>query len=123
MWFEFPDDSSFFETETQFMFGSSMLVAPKITEATDFLDQLKMQEVTYTLPSGYTWYNYYSKQVEAVTGSAVTRILPDLEQAVFIKGGSILPTLLHDDCYALSKCYWNKIRLDVYIDSNNSASG
>jgi len=82
-----------------------------------------MQEVSFVLPTGNTWYNYYSKKLEQVLGSKVTRLLPDLEQAVFIRGGTILPKLLHDNCYALSQCYWSKIRLEVYIDSYNSATG
>jgi len=123
MWFEFPDLSEFYTTETQFMLGDSMLVAPKIDTPSDELEAQKMQEVTFTLPESAKWYNYYSKKVEQVTGKAVTRYLPDLEQAVFIKGGSVMPTLLHDDCYALTKCINDKIRLDVYIDDNNHASG
>ncbi len=105
------------------MLGDSMLVAPKIETPTDILEAQHMQEVTFTLPTGTKWYNYYSKKVETVTGEAVTRNLPDLEQAVFIKGGSVMPVLLHDDCYALTKCINDKIRLDVYIDDNNHASG
>lgn len=79
--------------------------------------------MTFTLPAAAKWYNYYSKQVETVTGSPVTRNIPDLEQAVFIKGGSVMPTLLHDDCMAISTCVHDKIRLDVYIDDNGRASG
>lgn len=123
MWFEFPDLSDFYTVESQFMLGDSMLVAPKIETPTDILEAQHMQEVTFTLPTGAKWYNYYSKKVETVTGEAVTRNLPDLEQAVFIKGGSVMPVLLHDDCYALTKCINDKIRLDVYIDDNNHASG
>lgn len=105
------------------MLGDSMLVAPKITTPTDTLESLQMQEVTFTLPSSAVWYNYYSKKVETVTGTAVTRNLKDLDQAVFIKGGAVMPTLLHDDCYAISKCIFDKIRLDVYLDQDGHASG
>jgi len=82
-----------------------------------------MQEVTFTLPEGINWYNYYNKKVETVTGVQVTRNLPDLEQAVFIKGGSVIPTLLHDDCMAISSCIFDKIRLDVYLDNSQKAAG
>jgi mannosyl-oligosaccharide alpha-1,3-glucosidase len=123
MWFEFPEESNQFSIDSQFMLGDSMLVAPKIDTPTAELEAQHMQEVTFTLPTGAKWYNNYSKKVETVTGEAVTRMLPDLEQAVFIKGGSVMPTLLHDDCYALTKCINDKIRLDVYIDDNGRASG
>ena len=46
------------------MLGDSMLVAPKITTPTAMLDSLQMQEVTFTLPEGANWYNYYSKKAE-----------------------------------------------------------
>lgn len=46
-----------------------------------------------------------------------------MEQATFIKGGSIVPILLHEDCLALLTCYQNPIRLEVYLDENDSAKG
>jgi len=123
VWFDFADEPQFYESESQFMFGSSMLVAPKLTTPTEPLDKMKMQEVTFTLPESAKWYNYYSKKVEQVTGQAVTRYLPDLEQAVFIKGGSVMPMLEHDECMALMSCFHNKLRLEVYLDENQEASG
>jgi len=123
MWLEFPDDDAFTATETQFMLGDSMLVAPKIKTPTDFHNSLGLQEVDYQLPSGSTWYNYYSKKVEGANGNLVTRNVPDLEQVVYIKGGSVLPILLHDNCFALKKCIANKIKLEVYLDSDSKATG
>lgn len=122
MWFEFPDLTEFFNTETQFMLGDSMLVAPKIKTPTDTLESLHRQEVTYTLPASNKWYNYYSK-MEAKSGETMTVNMPDLEQAVFIKGGSVMPTLLHDNCMAISTCIFDKIRLDVYLDADQKATG
>ena len=40
MWMEFPDQSEFLDVETQFMFGNSFLVAPKLTEPDDFLSSM-----------------------------------------------------------------------------------
>ena len=37
MWYEFPEDPLTFDIETQFMFGSSILVAPKVVQK--FLQQ------------------------------------------------------------------------------------
>ena len=122
MWFEFADDESFALTETQYMLGDSMLVAPKIKTPTPELESIQMQEVTYRLPASAKWYNYYNKK-EAKSGTEITVNLPDLEQAVFIKGGSVMPTLLHDDCMAISTCIFDKIRLDVYLDADSKASG
>lgn len=33
MWYEFPDDKEMYEISNQFMFGESILFAPKITKA------------------------------------------------------------------------------------------
>ena len=100
------------------MFGSSILVAPKLTEPTGVLKKMNMQQVTYALPSAATWYNYYSKQSVASTadGEWQTATLSDLEQAVYIRGGTILPILEHDDCMALLPCMSNDIHLEVYPD-------
>mmetsp|Transcript_8344 Transcript_8344/g.10143 ORF Transcript_8344/g.10143 Transcript_8344/m.10143 type:complete len:194 (+) Transcript_8344:2267-2848(+) len=125
MWMEFPDDADLQPIASQFMLGDSMLVAPKINAPDEFLDSLGMQVVDYMLPQGYTWYNYYSKKTEASASAngLVSRNVPDLEQVVYIKGGSVLPILLHDNCMALTKCISNKIRLEVYLDSDSKASG
>jgi len=85
MWNEFPDDESMFRVATQFMFGDSILVAPKITTPTDELEAQQMQEVTYTLPHKSKWYNYYTKQSVSGTGEAITENLTDLVQAVYVK--------------------------------------
>jgi len=125
MWFEFPDDTRFYSTPTQFMFGSSILVAPKLTEPKGVYKKLNMQQVTYALPSAATWYNYYSKQSVASTadGEWQTATLSDLEQAVYIRGGTILPILQHDDCMALLPCMENSITLEIYPDNNGNATG
>ena len=53
----------------------------------------------------------------------VKATLKDLEQAVFMKGGSIVPILMHQDCMALTQCINNKISLHVYLDESGQASG
>lgn len=53
----------------------------------------------------------------------VQAVLGDLEQAVFIRGGSIIPILLHDDCVSLIPCMLNDIRLEVYPSESGYAHG
>jgi|Transcript_6459 alpha-glucosidase (family GH31 glycosyl hydrolase) len=109
------------------MLGDSILVAPKITTPTEDLESKQSQEVTYLLPSGEKWYNYYTKAQEAASSPTqdmwVSKVLPDLEQAVFVKGGAVLPILQHEDCTALTKCVNNGIRMEVYLDHEGEASG
>ena len=111
------------DVATQFMFGSSILVAPKLTKPDDLLSSFKRQTVNYILPDDELWYNYYTKQQNLETGVWKTSTLPDLEQAVFVRGGSVIPILLHEDCMALLPCIRNPIRLEVYLDENDEASG
>ena len=47
------------------------------------------------LPDGFMWYKEHSNYWEHVTGLTIGKELSDIEQAVFIKGGTIMPTLLH----------------------------
>lgn len=42
---------------------------------------------------------------------------------MFVRGGSILPILLHPDCLSLLSCITNPIRVEVYPDSNGWAQG
>ena len=49
----------------------------------------------YFLPKGYEWYNYDNKVIDYNVGAFNKVILNDYEQAVFVKGGTIIPILLH----------------------------
>ena len=49
--------------------------------------------------------------------------LEDLDQAVFVRGGSILPILNHEWCLAILDCIGNSINLEVYLDKDGKASG
>lgn len=111
------------DVATQFMFGSSILVAPKLTKPDDLLSSFRRQMVNYILPDDELWYNYYTKQQSLDTGVWKTSTLTDLEQAVFVRGGSVIPILLHEGCMALLPCIRNPIRLEVYLDENDEASG
>ena len=51
------------------MWGSAILVAPKITQPNAVLIAMKKQSVNYYLPRGYLWYNYDSKVLEKKLGS------------------------------------------------------
>ena len=56
------------------------------------------------------WYNLQSKEEEKILGVWQTRVLNDLEQAIFVRGGSIITVLAHSDCMALSRCIKNDVR-------------
>lgn len=79
VWYQFPNEEALYEVESQFMFGDSILVAPKITQPDEFQKSINMQLVNYYLPSSASWYNYYSKAKETVTGQWVSRLYTDLQ--------------------------------------------
>jgi len=68
MWFEFPDDDKVYDIATQFMWGDSFLVAPKIIEPNTVLSSMHKQEVKFYLPEGPRWYYYYDKMQYHQTG-------------------------------------------------------
>ena len=98
------------------MWGSDILVAPKVKTPNAALIDMEMTEVDYYLPESELWYNYYSKNLDTATGQWNSVLLPDLEQAIFVRGGSVLPVLLHEDCMALSTCINNDIRVEIYLN-------
>ena len=75
------------------------------------------------MPEDEIWYNYYTKVQSPSVGVWHSAILSDLVQATFIRGGTILPILLHEECMALLTCMFNPIRLEIYLDENHEASG
>ena len=123
MWQEFPDDLEVYDINSQFMIGDGILFAPKVTEPTAELIQSFKQQVNYYLPISARWYNYQTKLEETEVGKWQQRNLTDLEQAIFVKGGTILPLLQHDGCLSILSCFENSITLEVYPDSENKAKG
>ena len=79
MFLEFPGDKRFETTDTEFMFGPDLLVAPKVDE--------KFAPYEITLPSG-TWYDLWTGR-----DASSARILnPALDMLpVFVRGGAIIP--------------------------------
>jgi len=61
MWYEFPNDRMTFGLDTQFMFGDSMLVAPKTGEPTtnNIVFHAPYTVIVY-LPYGHNWYYFWS---------------------------------------------------------------
>ena len=89
MWYEFPQDMDLITLETQFMFGNSILVCPKLSPNDTFVEENGSMQwlVNCTLPKEYasddvqserheaSWYNWYSKVAEG--GSSGKKVLPE----------------------------------------------
>ncbi len=81
MFLEFPDDESLATNGEEFMFGSNLLVAPKVWPFTD--------GYTVTLPKG-DWYDYWTGN--RVDGGKALQVDPPLDTLpVYVRAGSILP--------------------------------
>ena len=80
MFLEFPDQKDFESTETEFMFGPDLLVAPKVNEFVGAYD--------VKFPGG-VWYDFWTGQ--RVTGNTVS-VDPSLDSVpVYVRGGAVLP--------------------------------
>lgn len=79
--------------------------------------------MNFYLPEGEVWYNYQTKAQEATVGEWQNRKLTDLQQALFVMGGIVLPMLQHADCMALLSCIENPITLEVYLDAEGYSYG
>lgn len=73
------------------------------------------------LPPECTWFNYQTKQVETFTIKEMA--MQDSEQAIYVKAGTILPILLHQNALALLRAISNPIMLEVYVNNNKKAAG
>lgn len=79
MFLEFPNEKDFETTDTEFMFGHELLIAPKVDE--------KFEPYDVKLPAG-TWYNFWTGQ--KITASTLT-VNPPLDAfPVYVRGGSVL---------------------------------
>jgi len=80
MFLEFPDQKDFESTDTEFMFGPDLLVAPKVNEFVGAYD--------VKFPGG-VWYDFWTGQ--RVTGSTVS-VDPSLDSVpVYVRGGAVIP--------------------------------
>jgi alpha-glucosidase len=80
MFLEFPNQKDFETTDTEFMFGPDLLVAPKVDE--------KFEPYDVKFPAG-NWYDFWTGQ--QVTASTLT-VNPPLDAVpLYVRGGSILP--------------------------------
>lgn len=85
MFVEYPADESMYGLASQYMFGSAILVSPKLLS--NFI-------VTTTLPSTDLWYNYNTQMLETRSGT-FTQTYPVMDIPMWVRAGSILPILNH----------------------------
>ena len=78
------------------MFGDAILVAPKLQESELTPAYEIVDKVLVYLPQSADWYYYFTKHLEPKEDSLIkTKVIPEDEQGIFVKAGSILPIKLH----------------------------
>jgi len=107
------------------MLGSSFLVAPKIVRAEPVPEKkffswgdesAPKTEIQVYLPPDALWYNYFSKEPQADSSQVREIMVPESEQGLFVKGGSIVPISLHGKRLSVLRIKNRPIRLEVYVD-------
>jgi alpha-glucosidase (family GH31 glycosyl hydrolase) len=74
------------------------------------------------LPPSAEWYNFNTHLLEVRSGS-VQDVLTDLQQAIWIRAGSIVPLLAHNNELSLLRALEHGISLDVFLKSDLTAEG
>lgn len=123
VWYEYPNVEDTWAIIEEFFVGSSILYAPKLTQPTPEQVVAETQTVDYYLPEGSIWYDYQSGLASTQAGVWVTTDLADTDQAIFVKGGSILPQLNHNGCESLLNCINDGLTLKMYLDGDQQAHG
>lgn len=94
MFLEFPKDETLFGSASQFMFGDSILVSPKLMSPKTSINTDPEWSVYTILPESASWYNYNTKMIDTRSGQ-FTAQYTDMQIPMWVKAGSILPILDH----------------------------
>lgn len=113
LFFEYPEDVKTHEIDTQFLWGSSIMIVPILIENTN--------ETNAYFPAG-KWYDIRTRELEidAVNGTekVITLALEDIK--VVLKAGAIIPT--QDDKQTTTESRQEKFRIVAALD-NDIATG
>lgn len=111
LFFEFLNDSTAYVIETQFMWGSALMIVPGLSNET----------TTEAYFPAANWYNFNTSQL--ITDKATTQKLEmELDEiTVAQKGGSIIPT--QDYAMTTAESRKTPFRIIAALDNSGSASG
>jgi len=122
MWYEFREDESLIGLDKQFMFGESILVCPKEGKASSEKDFTFLVDCVF--PTASKWYNWYTGEKVDYPAGVQTIELPQNEQGIWVKEGSMIPLLDDGEDYvSLKQALLNTLTLHVYLDENYEATG
>lgn len=105
----FADDRGGYDVKDEYMFGSSFLVAPVITDRSDRRDVY--------LPAGHKWVDFWTGETldggQTVTKRAAMDIMP-----LYVKAGSVLPW--GPDVQYSTEKNWDNLEIRVYPGQDGS---
>lgn len=94
LFFEFPFDRQTYALDTQFLWGSALMIAPVLTEATELIEVY--------LPRSL-WYDFYSLELVSAGGKWTGLHAPLDTIPLMLRGGYILPTQAPEVTTTLSR--------------------
>ncbi|XP_076075662.1 lysosomal alpha-glucosidase-like [Mytilus galloprovincialis] len=112
LFFEFPQDKNTYSIDSQFLWGSSLMISPALQKGTTSIGAY--------FPSG-VWYDWYTGGAIRSNGSVVKLAAPANKINLHVRGGSILTLQDPDLTTTLSRK--NKFSLVVSLDVNGTAEG
>ncbi|CAC5378647.1 GAA [Mytilus coruscus] len=112
LFFEFPKDKNTYSIDSQFLWGSSLMISPALAKGTTSIGAY--------FPSG-VWYDWYTGGALHSNGSVVKLAAPANKINLHVRGGSIITLQDPDLTTTLSRK--NKFSLVVSLDDNGTAEG
>lgn len=111
LYIEFPDDPGSWLVEDQYLFGSSMLVAP-------MLEADQTTRDVY-LPPG-VWFDYQTG--ERIEGSSWVELKPgEIPAVILVRSGTLLPHV--ELAQSTSQIDWSSLEVRLFADDGETASG
>ncbi|XP_033209375.1 lysosomal alpha-glucosidase-like isoform X2 [Belonocnema kinseyi] len=115
LFFEFINDSTTHDIDSQFLWGSSLMIIPVLDEVAD-----KNERVQAYIPRG-KWYNFHTKEPIISCGKNMTLTAPIDTIPLLIRGGFILPMQKADLTTTASRK--NHFELLIALNEENRAEG
>ncbi|XP_033207574.1 lysosomal alpha-glucosidase-like isoform X2 [Belonocnema kinseyi] len=115
LFFEFTNDSKTFSIDSQFLWGSSLMIVPVLDETSD-----KNEKVDAYIPRG-KWYKFYTNESIISTGQNMTLEAPLDTIPLLVRGGSILPMQRASQTTTASRK--NQFGLLIALDDEKTAKG
>ena len=112
LFFQYPTDKNTLALDTQFMWGTSLLITPVLTQGAVTVDGYFPADV---------WYDFFTGEAFTSTGETRTLDAPLEKIPLHVRGGSIIVT--QQPATTTKKSRTQPFSLIVALSANGSASG